>query len=132
MPTGRALYTQNRAEIKKSCARDDAEFIGGLFAGCYVRRMPCLTCKILRIAFAILLGAPAVPALAQSSGGYGLSGLKSYDAPIAPSANGLAKVIRSENQTPTNTPSKFKPDTPPVTIAIHGYGEVIVDSSTRP
>jgi hypothetical protein len=93
--------------------------------------MPCLTCKILRIAFAILLGGAAAPALAQSSGGYGLSGLKSYDAPIAPPANGLARVIRSENQTPTNTPSKFKPDMPPVTIAIHGYGEVIVDSTTR-
>jgi hypothetical protein len=93
--------------------------------------MPRLTCKILRIAFAVLLGSPAASALAQSSGGYGLSGLKSYDAPITPPANGLARIIRSEKQPSTNTPSKFRPDTPPFTIAIHGYGEVIVDGTTR-
>jgi hypothetical protein len=93
--------------------------------------MPCLTCNILRIVFVILIGGGAAPALAQSDNSYGLSGVKSYDAPLAPPANGLARVIRSEKQPSTNTPSKFRPDTPPFTIAIHGYGEVIVDGTTR-
>ncbi|HEY0145333.1 MAG: hypothetical protein WDN29_13805 [Methylovirgula sp.] len=92
--------------------------------------MPYATDKILRIAFAAFLGgAAAAPALAQSGNGYGLSGLKSYDAPLAP-ANGLARVIRSENQSPTGMPRKFKPDIGPA-VTVHAFGEVIVDSTMR-
>jgi hypothetical protein len=90
--------------------------------------MPCLTDKILRIAFAALVGGVAVPALAQS--GYGLSDLKSYDAPLAPPANGLARVIRSENQSAAATPRKFKLNNG-LTVTIGGYGEAVVGSTTR-
>jgi hypothetical protein len=80
------------------------------------------------IAFAVLTST-ALPALAQSASAYDLSGLKAYDAPIAPPANGLARVIRSEKQ-PAVTPSKFKP-APPVTVSIGCYGEVVVGSRSR-
>ncbi|MEJ0052258.1 MAG: hypothetical protein WDN02_13800 [Methylovirgula sp.] len=94
--------------------------------------MLCATGKILRLAFGAYLGASAAaaPALAQSGNGYGLSGLKSYDASLAPPANGLARVIRSENQSPASTPRKFKPDIGPA-VTVHAFGEVIVDSTMR-
>jgi hypothetical protein len=92
--------------------------------------MPHLTGKILRIVFAASLGGAAVPALAQSGNGYGLSDLKSYDAPLAPPANGLARVIRSENQSSTPTPRKFKADNG-LTVTLGGYGEAFVGSTTR-
>jgi hypothetical protein len=92
--------------------------------------MPRLTDKILRLAFAALLGGVAAPALAQSGSGYGLSDLKSYDAPLAPPANGLARVIRSENQSAAPTPRKFKLNNG-LTVTIGGYGEAVVGSTTR-
>jgi hypothetical protein len=90
------------------------------------------TRKILRIAFAgfLLGGSVAVPAWAQSGNGYGLSSLKSYNTPLAPPANGLARVIRSENPNPTSLPRKFKPDSAPA-VTVHAYGAVFVDSTIR-
>jgi hypothetical protein len=92
--------------------------------------MHYLTGKILRIAFAVSLGGAAAPAFAQSGSGYGLSDLKSYEAPLAPPANGLAQVIRSENQTQASAPRKFKPNNG-LTVTIGGYGEAVVGSTTR-
>jgi hypothetical protein len=89
-----------------------------------------LTGKTLRIAFTALLGGAAAPALAQSGNGYGLSDLKSYDAPLASPANGLARVIRSETQTRASVPRKFKADNG-LTVTLGGYGEAVVGSTTR-
>jgi hypothetical protein len=97
--------------------------------------MTYATRKIPRIASAAFFSASlsasaAVPALAQSGNGYGLNGLKSYDASVATPANGLARVIRSENQHPTGARPKFQPDISPA-VTIHAYGAVVVDSTIR-
>lgn len=87
-----------------------------------------VTGKIRTIVFAACLGVAAAPVLAQS--GNELSGLKPYDAPLAPPANGLARVIRSENQNQAGQQRKFKP-AGGLTVTIGGFAEMGVGSTTR-
>jgi hypothetical protein len=125
MPAGRALYTQNYAEIKKCCGRRELKSIGGLPRPDYGRRMM----RAGKILFLLALGGlTARPALAQDP--YALTAIKPYDAPVAaPPANGLATVIRSEKPG-TDAAGKPKPAGEPL-FTIHAFGGVEVGGAMR-
>jgi hypothetical protein len=126
LPAGRALYTENCAEIKKSCAVTAAKSMAGLFGRRYLRRMTRPTKILMPLLFAGLGGVAACPAMAQDA--YGLTNLKPYGGAVgAPPANGLARVIRSQKPETSGAPPKAKWGSEPW-LTIHASGAVMIDS----
>ncbi len=133
MPAGSGLYTENCAEIKKSCAGPLPKAMAGIFARRYVRAM-ARPRKSVASFLALGLGGlscglAAGPSLAQDA--YGLTKLKPYEAAVtAPPANGLARVIRSQKPQADGAPRPFKPNGGPA-FSIHAAGAVMIDSTIR-
>ena len=68
------------------------------------------------------------PALAQDP--YGLTNLKPYHGSVAPPANGLAAVIRSQKPETNGAAGKAKPYDQPL-FTIHASGALMIDSVMR-